>query len=352
MKKAIVLVLAFALMITLFAGCGAKEAQAPTEQEQETKTEQKADVPKEGKKDIVLAGIYKALDQVWFIDEGNAARETAIKMGAKEMLLIDAKMNPDTYLSALDNVITQGVDGLLVCVPDQKLSKATVDKYKAAGIPVIACDDALQDENGNFLAPFVGIDAKQIGRDMAKWTVEYVKENGKLADPETTGLLLLTMDTVSSCVPRTEGQLEVWKEELPDFPEENIFKSDYNGETEKGFNAAAGTITANPQIKTWIVMTPNDEGAAGATRALEQANLDKDAVVVGLGGYLAKGEFKKDYSCFVASAFIDAVDVGSTSAKEMMEYLLEGKEIPQDYRISAKMVTKENYKEVMGKHAE
>ncbi|MGI6776474.1 MAG: arabinose ABC transporter substrate-binding protein [Acetivibrionales bacterium] len=352
MKKAFVLVLAFTILLAIFAACGTKEAQAPAEQKQQADTGERNDdsvqKPKEAKKDIILAGIYKALDQVWFIDEGNAARETAIAMGASDVLLIDAKMNPDTYLSALDNVITQGVSGLLVCVPDQKLSKVTVEKCNAAGIPVIACDDALQDENGNFIAPFVGIDAKQIGRDMSKWTVEYVKANNKLADPSTTGLLLLTMDTVSSCVPRTEGQLEVWNEELPDFPKENIFKSDYNGETEKGFNAAAGTITANPQIKTWIVMTPNDEGAAGATRALEQANLDKDSIVVGLGGYLAKGEFEKDYSCFIASALIDAVDIGSTSAREMMEYLLEGKEIPPDYRISAKMVTKDNYKEIMG----
>jgi len=304
------------------------------------------------KKDIVIAGIYKALDQVWFQDEGNAARKTALEMGAKEVLLIDAKMNPDTYLSALDNVISQGVDGILVCVPDQKLSKATIDKCKAANIPVIACDDALQDEDGNFLAPFVGIDSKMIGKDMAKWTIDYINKNNFIKDVESTGLLLLTMDTVSSCVPRTEGQFEVWQEQMKDFPEKNIFRSDYNGETEKAFNSAAGVFTANPQIKSWIIMTPNDEGAVGATRALEQAGLADDSIVVGLGAYLAKGEFVKEKSALIASAFIDANDVGATSAKYIMEYILSGKEIPADYRISAKMVTKENYKEIMGKAAE
>lgn len=354
MKKLLSLIVVLVFIVTLLAGCGAQTSVSKHKEESkgQQNSEQKLSDAKENKKEIVLAGIYKALDQVWFIDEGNAAKKTAMEMGAKNVLLIDAKMNPDTYLSALDNVITQGVDGLMVCVPDQKLSKATVDKCKAAGIPVIACDDPLQDEEGNFLAPFVGIDARMIGETMAKWLAEYVNENNKISDPSTTGLMLMAVDTVSSCVPRTDGQLAVWKEEFPDFPEENIFRVDYNGETEKAFNAAAGTITANPQIKTWLVMTVNDEGAAGATRALEQAALDKDSIVVGLGGYLAKGEFKKDYSCFIASAFIDANDVGSTAAKELMEYLLEGKEIPMDYRIKTKMVTKENYKEVMGKAAE
>lgn len=62
--------------------------------------------------------------QVWFIDESNAAKAKAIEMGVKDMIMADARMNPDTYLAALDNMIAQGVDGLLICVPDQKLSTA------------------------------------------------------------------------------------------------------------------------------------------------------------------------------------------------------------------------------------
>ena len=58
----------------------------------------------------------------------------------------------------------------------------------------------------------------------------------------------------------------------------------------------------------------NDEGALGATRALEQANLDKKAVVVGIGGYLAIDEYKKDYSAFMATAYIDPVLDGQIAA--------------------------------------
>ncbi|MCT4619833.1 MAG: arabinose ABC transporter substrate-binding protein [Marinisporobacter sp.] len=335
MKKLLAILLITLLTMGVVTGCGSEKAEDSQTQKEE----------KDGK--IVIAGIYKALDQVWFIDESTAAKEEALKLGADDMLLIDAKMNPDTYLAALDNVISQGVDGILVCVPDQQLSKATVDRAKNAGIPIIAVDDALQDQDGKLLAPWVGIDSYDIGKTIGNFMVDYVKENETMEDVNKTGVLLLTMDTVSSCVPRTKGQLDAWNEKMPDFPKENIFTSDYNGETAKGFDAAAAVITANPNIKTWLVMAPNDEGSVGATRALEQAGLDKESVAIGLGGHLSKGEFEREYSAFKASAYINSFDVGRTSAKEMIEHVKDGKEIPERQVVSAKMVTKENYKEIM-----
>jgi len=138
-----------------------------------------------------------------------------------------------------------------------------------------------------------------------------------------------------------------------DWKKENTFKSDYNGEQDKAYNAAAGIFTANPKIKKWIVMTPNDEGAAGATRALEAAGLDKDSVVCGIGGYLAKLEFAKaEPSAFKATAFINYVDVGAYSAENMMKFLNDGVEIPMEFKTPAVMITKDNYKEIMKDQAE
>ena len=109
-------------------------------------------------------------------------------------------------------------------------------------------------------------------------------------------------------------------------------------------------------------MAPNDEGAQGATRALEQANVDKEAIVVGVGGYLAKDEFKKDFSCFKATAYIDPVLDGTIAANAAMdwfekdtvpysEYKKDGAEFGV-YPFSATMIDENNYKEIMGASAE
>ncbi len=231
------------------------------------------------KKNIVIAGIYKALDQGWFQDTSAAAEKTALKLGAKEYLKLDASMNPDKYMTALETVIARKVDGVIVCIPDQSLSNATVNKLKAAGIPVLADDDALIDANGKKLAPSFELDAFLVGKQMGLWLVNHVMDKKLVKDPATTGFMSLTIMTVNSCVPRSEGYEAAWKAGL--YSKVKIFQADYNGETEKAFNVAAATITANPKIKTWFVCAPNDEGAQGATRALEQAGLDKEAVVVG-----------------------------------------------------------------------
>lgn len=331
-KKIISLLLSSVLVMGLFTGCGSSSSTA---------------TGSTGKKKVVIAGIYKAGDQVWFIDEGKAAKKMALSMGASDFVFVDAKMNPDTYLQAVDNVIAQKVDGVVTCIPDQKLSQTVVDKLKAANIPVIAADDALQDESGKKIAPWVGINGEKIGETNGAWMAKYVQDN-KLENDDTSALLLLTMDTVSSCVPRTTGELKKFKEVLPDYKATKIFKADYDGTTDKGFNGAAAIFTAHPNIKKWVVMSANEEGAVGAVRALEQAGIDKDSCVIGLGAYLAKDEFKKTYSAMKAATYFSSDAVGGTSAKLLMDYILNKKAIPAETAVDAEVVTKDNYQKVMG----
>ncbi len=293
---------------------------------------------------ITIGIIYKALDEPWFEEEGKAAKAQALKMGAKDVIIIDSKMNPDVYLSALDNLITRNISGILVCVPDQKLSKITIDRCKKSNIPVIACDDPLTDSEGNFLSPFVGINASKIGENISNWMVDYLEKNKKLNELQTSGLLLMSMDSVTSCIPRTDSQLKTFTNRIPNFPKENIFRVDYDGQIEKAFDSAASTILNNDQIKNWFVMAANDEGTIGAIRALEQSNLSKNSLAVGIGGNLAKDEFLNENSSFLATSYINPTEVGEISAKELMENLLYRNKIPDKYLIRDKIITRDNFK--------
>lgn len=164
----------------------------------------------------------------------------------------------------------------------------------------------------------------------------------------------MTMDTVSSCVPRAEGELDKFNELVPDFNQDNIFKADYDGTTDKGNTAAAAVITANPQIKTWLVTGANEEGCIGAARALESAGLDADACVVGLGAYMAKDEWNNkgaDGTCVKASAYFSADSVGAGSV-EVLLGMINGEEVEMETAVDAVVVTPEDYKDVMGSYAE
>jgi L-arabinose transport system substrate-binding protein len=110
--------------------------------------------------DLLVYGIYKSGDQTWFIDEG-AAAQAAVEAAGGTFVYVDAKMNPEEYLKAIDNAVANNATGIVTCIPDQTLSQAAIDE--AGGIPMVAADDALQDDDGNKLAPWVGINAYVIG---------------------------------------------------------------------------------------------------------------------------------------------------------------------------------------------
>lgn len=293
----------------------------------------------------VIYGIYKAGDQTWFIDEGAAAQKAAEAAGYR-FIYVDAKMSPEEYLRAIDNAIANKAAGVVTCIPDQTMSQAVVDKLAEAKIPVVAADDALE-VDGRKIAPWVGINAYVIGEANGEWLANYAISNNLVENPEV-GLLIVTMDTVSSCVPRAEGEYNKFTELAPSFDKSRIFKADYDGTTEKGNIVSAAVFTAHPEIKTWLVTGANEEGNVGAVRALESAGLDKNACVVGLGAYMAKDEFRKPGgSAMKASAYFSSDAVGAGSVKVLLD-LIDGKEVTQETAVDAIIVTPENFEEVMG----
>ncbi len=296
---------------------------------------------------FTIAGIYKMGTATWFIQEGLASQEVVEEAGGTWKYM-DADLNGATYTEMLDTVIADKVDGVLVCTPDQNLSQMTVDKLSEAGIPVIAVDDALEDEDGVHLAPWVGIDGYNIGLAMGEWGANYIKESGLADDPEFA-VLLMTADTISSCVPRTEGELEA----LKDFDESRIFKADCDTSAEDGNQAANAVVTGHPEIKKWLVMGVSDESSQGAARAIEAAGLGADSMVAGLGGYLCPDEFANEDSCFRAAAYFSARDVGGTAARELIDFIQNGTEIPETYAVPAVIVTPEDdLTEVMPEYTE
>lgn len=375
-KRLLSITMILAMTAAVLTGCGSGEggsgnaagsadskAVAQAETAEETKPaegKEKEEQPASGEK-VKIAAIYRDMTQSWFIQEAAAAENMAKELGMEPLIVGDSKEDPSVYVDVLDNVLSQGIQGLIVNICDQQLSQMTVDKCKEVGIPVIAVDVPLIDEDNNYLAPAIELDSYLSGQTMGEWAAEYAKENKMMEDPDTTGIMILAMEKVTSCVPRSDGQADALKEAFPDFPEKNIIRIDYGGgSSDEGYNTAAATITAHPEITRWIVTAANDEGAQGATRALEQAGLDRESVTVGLGGYHAKDEFRKDYSCFKAAAYIKASTVGEESVKALYENIVNSVPIFEEYKtdkafgvypFGAVMVTADNFEEVMGEDA-
>lgn len=344
MKKMIALLLALVMAFALIA-CGGQENNQTLGN-------------KEGSDKILIGAIYRDLTQTWFEKESTAAKATADELGI-DILIGDGQEDPAVLIDVLDSFITQGIQGLVINTCDQGLSQTILDKCAAAGIPVCAVDVPLIDDNGTHIAPAVILDSYLCGQQTVEWLLNYVEENGGMKDPATTGFLILAMETATSCIPRADGQYDYFTEKCPDFPAANIFRVDYGaGSTETGYDAAAATITAHPEIKTWYVVAANDEGVVGAARFLGETGMDQDAVCVGIDGYLASDEFKKESSPVKASAYLDSGTVAKVSVTAVYENIVNGTEIFGEYKkdgeqfgtypFGSVIVTKDNYTEIMG----
>lgn len=357
MKKIIAILLALALVLALGA-CTAQKDPAPDTSESVDPVTNTPD----GEKKIVIGAIYRDLTQTWFEKESTAAKATAAELGI-DIIVGDAQEDPAVLINVLDGLITQGIQGLIINTCDQGLSQTIVDKCAEAGIPVVAVDVPLIDAEDNYLAPAVILDSYLCGQQTAEWLCDTIEEKGGIEDSASTGFLVLAMETVSSCVPRADGQMDYITERYPEFPSENIFRVDYGaGASDDGYNATAATITAHPEITNWYIVASNDEGVVGGARFLEEVGLQDSAICVGIDGYLAADEFAKDSSPVKASAYLQASTVAEVSVKALFEHLTDGTEIFGEYKkdgaqfgvypFGSIIVTKDNYKDIMGDDAQ
>ena len=321
MKKIFALLLALVLVFSMAACAPKAEDPAPEGGGEPAKTD-----------GFTVAYVCKDLSQEWFIVESEKIVEYCKANGASDVILVDCEYNEEKYLDGVQNMVDQKVDLLIVCPPDQNLSQKTVELCSGAGIPVIAVDDPLIDADGKLIAPAVQLSAYDVGLTMGEWLAKYINANfdDVAALKDEAAILCLAADTIQSCVPRTDGQIASLSEAIPEL-KDIIIRTDYDSTTDGGYDVMAAQISANPGVKYWFVMAVNDEGALGAVRALEAANMNGDACVVGAGAYHFDDEINTNPdTCFKAANFFSSKEAGEMVATEAMNLLKNGTEMCGD----------------------
>lgn len=328
MKKLFALLLALVMVMSL-AACGTSEpAETQAAAPAETQAAAPAETEAAADDTYTVAYVCKDLSQEWFIVEAAAINKVITERGAEKLIEVDCEYDEEKYLDGVQNMVEQKVDALIVCPPDQNLSQRTVEMCSAAGIPVIAVDDPLIDENGKLLAPAVQLSAYNVGVGMGEWLNNYIETNALPTEGDEIMVVCLAADTIASCVPRTDGQIDTVTAKYPNL---KLLRTDYESTTDSGYDVMAATIAANPNVKYWCVMAVNDEGSLGALRAIEAAGLQGDAVVIGAGAYHFDDEiYTNPETAFKAALYFSSNEAGAMVANEVMNLLVDGKEMCGD----------------------
>jgi L-arabinose transport system substrate-binding protein len=296
--------------------------------------------------EIKIGFLVKQPADSWFQDEWRFAEKAASDKGFK--LIKIGVSSRDKLMTAMDNLVQQKAQGVVVCVPDVTLGNALVAKAAKNKLKLMTVDDRLIDDKRQSIesVPHMGISAFKIGEQVGNEIAAEAQRRGwKLGE---VGLIRVTFDQLPTAKDRTDGAVAALTKS--GFPAANVINAPQKtSATEDAFDAAELAMTQLPKFKKWMAIGVNDETVLGAVRAAEGKGIKADAMIaVGIGGSAsALSEFNKaELSAFHATVLISPKRHGYETAANMFEWIKTGKEPEKLIETAGAIALRSNFKEV------
>lgn len=295
--------------------------------------------PVEG--DITIGYIVKRGTDPFASSQVEAAKEAAAAAGV-ELLTADVKQDTSLTISSIQQMIASGIDGLIIVVPDQAIGPQVMQLAADAGIPVLAAFDPISDSSGN-AAPFIGLDGAALGKQAGEKLATAIDANSS-ATPETAGFVIVSQNSISACTERTDGAKDAF-EAAGGLDKSTFFDVPHDGTLQTAVTAMSATITQNPGITDWYITSCNDDGVAGALRALESVGVTADhSYGFGMDGSLACTELAKD-NAFAGANFVSFAESGRIAFAAMYALLKDGTAMPATQAVPGPEINRDNMSE-------
>jgi len=226
--------------------------------------------------------------QVGAESEWRTANTESIKSSAKdagiELKFSDAQQKQENQIKAIRSFIAQKVDVIAFSPVVQSGWGTVLREAKAAKIPVILSDRAVDEKDDSLWVSFMGSDFVEEGRRAGRWLVE--KTKGGTGDVNIVEL----QGTVGSApaIDRKKGFEEIIKADK----RFKIIRSQTGDFTRaKGKEVMEAFLKAEGK-KINVLFAHNDDMAIGAIQAIEEAGLKpaKDITIISIDA--VKGAFE------------------------------------------------------------
>ncbi|MER8976327.1 MULTISPECIES: substrate-binding domain-containing protein [unclassified Mesorhizobium] len=260
------------------------------------------------------------------INEG--AQKTADAAGAK-LVIFNANNVPSAQNDAIENYITQKVDGIILVAIDVNGVKPAITAAKAAGIPVIAIDAQIPDGDN---ISFIGVDNTKAGEDIGKFYADYVKTD--MAGKAKIGIVGALNSFIQN------QRLDGFKKAVTESGQAVTFLDTVDGQNvqETALSASENLMTANPDMNS--LYATGEPALLGAVSAVTSQGRTGDVKVFGWD--LTKQAVQGiDDGWVVAVVQQDPAGEGK-AAVEALGKLKKGEKIDPIINIPVTIVTKKN----------
>ncbi len=195
--------------------------------------------------------------------------ERAEELGA-EVIVQSADGDEEKQLSQIQNMLSQGVDAIVIIAVNSDSLAPVVDQAKNEGVKVIAYDRMI---NNAEVDAFVSFDNERVGEMQAEYLVEEIPEGkyfllgGSKVDNNAHIVRDGQMNILDPLI--ENGDIEIVGDQWAD-----------KWSSEEALNIVENALTANNNDIDAIVAS-NDSTASGAVQALASQNLDGEVAVSG-----------------------------------------------------------------------
>jgi D-xylose transport system substrate-binding protein len=199
----------------------------------------------------------------------------AQELGA-EVLVQSADGNDSIQVRQAENLLTQGVDVLVVVPHNGEIAASIVDSAKQQHVPVLAYDRIIRNSDVDF---YISYDNEKVGEAQAKYVLSHA--------PKGNYILIGGSPTDNNAHLVREGQMSVLKPEIDrgdikivaDQWAKDWLPSEALRHTENALTQARNNVAA--------VVASNDSTAGGVVQALEEQKLAGKTLVSGQDADLA-----------------------------------------------------------------
>jgi simple sugar transport system substrate-binding protein len=237
--------------------------------------------------------VVLGFSQIGAESEWRTANTLSIQSAAKDagidLRFSDAQQKQENQIKALRSFIAQRVDVIAFSPVVETGWETVLREAKAANIPVILTDRAVEVSDDSLYLTLIGSDFVEEGRRAGRWLLEYYS-NGPGKDAKGDVNIVELQGTVGSAPAndRKKGFAEI----ITTQPRYKIIRSQTGDFTRaKGKEVMEAFLKAEGK-KINVLFAHNDDMAIGAIQAIEEAGLKPgtDIIIISIDG--VKGAFE------------------------------------------------------------
>jgi ribose transport system substrate-binding protein len=263
----------------------------------------------------------------YFIGMSQAVEEEAAYYENIDLIVTDADGDIAKLTSDVEDVLAQGVDGIIISAGWIEAAPAALDAIQQAGVPVVLVDRLLK---GGEYTSWIGPDNYMIGVQDGEYIVERLGGEGRLVvlrgGPADNTIGLDRTNGMLSEVEQSNIQVEM----APDFG---------NWSEDGGFTLMEDMLAQFDPIDA--VFCENDSMCLGAQKAIEDAGRSEEMFLVGVDGQKEALLAIMNGTNYAATGLNNSDQIGRAAFHRLMA-ILAGARAPKDTVLPSPRITIDN----------